>query len=230
MGLLEAIRFIRHPRARRMKLRVDLVSGEVKLTTPRSVSRAQAIAFLEANQNWLARQREKLIPATLLAPGDVVMVLGRPLRLTLTPGWRGARLTESEIVVGGQPAFFSRRICTALRAHAQVIFQHWANGYAAQLGLPPGIVRVRDTRSRWGSCTASGQINLSWRLVLAPPEVARYVVAHEVAHRREMNHSPAFWALVNQLVGEVSSHRRWLAREGYRLLRIGVAPSPPPAA
>jgi predicted metal-dependent hydrolase len=227
MGLLEAIRFIRHPRARRMKLRVDLVSGEVKLTAPRYVSRAQMMAFLEANQNWVERQRARLTPPTQLRPGARLTVFGLPRVLEHQPGLRGARFESDLICVGGQSEFFVRRVLALVRREAHQLFQQWADEFAAQLGLPLRPVRVRDTRSRWGSCTVAGDINLSWRLAFAPPEVARYVVAHEVAHRLEMNHSPAFWAIVNQLVGEVSSHRLWLVQQGHQLLRLGVAAPPP---
>ena len=131
-----------------------------------------------------------------------------------------------QLLVGGQVDFFARRVRDYIKAEVEVRFQKMAQAFMRQLGVKERAVKVRDTRSRWGSCTSRGHLNLSWRLILAPREVARYVVAHEVAHRRELNHSPAFWQLVENLVGPYTESDRWLSKNGATLHAFGVAELP----
>ncbi len=220
------VRLVRHPRARRLRLRFDLTNGEAVLTMPPRASRAQAMAFLTAQQDWLAEQRARLAPPVPFAPGVVLDIFGDTLTLVHEPAQRGARWTPEALIIGGPRDHFARRVQSAVRARALALFSEQATALSARLGLGAPKVALRDTRSRWGSCTADGRIQLSWRLAFAPACVARYVVAHEVAHRRELNHSPRFWALVGQLVGPHEAERRWLATQGYHLLRLGVAEVP----
>jgi len=230
MAALEDVRLIRHPRARRLKLKVDLLSGQVILTAPRYASRAQTQAFLEENALWVQEQQLRLTPAQPFAPGLALTLFGEPVVLLHDPALRGlGRLENGALTIGGAPDMFARRCMATIRALAQQRFSVWADEYAARLGLPPTLIRVKDTRSRWGSCSWRGGISLSWRLAMAPLDVAHYVVAHEVAHRIELNHGPRFWALVQQLVGPVTQQRNWLVQKGYLLHRVGVAGLPPRA-
>ncbi len=221
------VRLVRNPRARRLRLRVDLTSGEVILTMPLRASRTQALAFLAAQQDWVTAQRARMTPAIPFVPGTVLDIFGERMTLTHAPGQRGGAVwTQDALVLGGGREHFARRVQSAIKAKALARFTEAAAQYSAQLGLGAPRLQLRDTRSRWGSCTADGHIQLSWRLAFAPVAVARYVIAHEVAHRREMNHSPRFWKLVDQLVGNHDAERLWLSRQGYTLLRLGVAELP----
>lgn len=223
----EAIRIVRNPRARRLRLRFDLTNGEAVLTVPMRASRTQTLAFVAAQQEWLKTQRARLTPAIPFAPGIVLDILGEPVALVHAPGQRGGAVwTAGALVAGGAQEHFARRVRDAIKARALVRFMAEATALSAGLGLGAPRIQLRDTRSRWGSCTADGHIQLSWRLAFAPVAVFRYVIAHEVAHRRELNHSPRFWGLVNQLVGDSTAERQWLARQGYTLLRLGVAELP----
>lgn len=223
----EAIRIVRHPRARRLRLRLDLATGELVLTLPRRASRTEALCFLEAQREWIEGQRARIAPPVPFAPGIVLSILGEDVTLVHAPAQRGGAVwADGSLIVGGSLPSFARRVRDAIKARALASFTMQAADLSKELELDPPALKLRDTRSRWGSCTATGQIQLSWRLAFAPADVARYVIAHEVAHRRELNHSPRFWQIVAQLVGDNRSQRRWLTQEGYKLLRLGVADLP----
>lgn len=213
MDSVEAVTLIRHPRARRLRLRFDVRSGALTLTLPPRVSVQQAKAFIAANQGWIMQQQARRAACVPFTPTTVLELLGQPVCL-------------GDLVRDHDPALFAARAERAIRRQALAQFAQWAAGFSQQLGLPAPAITLRDTKSRWGSCTARGRLNLSWRLALAPLAVARYVVAHEVAHRRQMNHSPAFWSLVTSLVGNFAAEERWLAQEGHKLLQLGVSPKP----
>ena len=123
--------------------------------------------------------------------------------------------------MGGAPEFVARRVRDWLKREARTILTAKAHVLSQGIGRKLKAVRIADPRTRWGSAASDGTLAFSWRLVLAPPDVLDYVVAHEVAHLRHMNHGPAFWALVAELAGDVSGPRAWLAENGAKLLRHG---------
>lgn len=214
------------PRARRMTLRVDAKTGGVQLTLPRGVSRSQGLEFAERHRDWLLRRLEDLPPPVPFRDGTELPFLGEPHLLRHAPhARRGVWRQDGEIVVSGGAEFVPRRVTDFLKREAKREIQGRAQEKAERLpakARPLGRVTLRDTRSRWGSCAHSGDLSFSWRLILAPEAVLDYVVAHEVAHLAEMNHSPAFWRLVGQLTGEVSGPKSWLRREGAGLHRYGL--------
>jgi predicted metal-dependent hydrolase len=132
---------------------------------------------------------------------------------------RAPRAEGAALLVPPEPERAALRIATFLKSAARLRLAAAADRHAGRLGRNLGRLTLRDTRSRWGSCTASGDLMFSWRLVMAPPAVLDYVVAHEVAHFEEMNHSPAFWSVVARLCPDHRSHRKWLRREGATLHR-----------
>ena len=113
----------------------------------------------------------------------------------------------------------ARRLQRYLRELARDRLAAASDLYAARLGCGYTSLTLRDTRSRWGSCSSTGGLMYSWRLILAPPEILNYVAAHEVAHLQEMNHSRAFWAAVEKIHGDYRAQRRWLQSEGNALHR-----------
>jgi hypothetical protein len=133
----------------------------------------------------------------------------------------GSETDELIISVSCDPAHVARRIRDFLVREARRDLAAAIDGYAPRLGQRPVRMTLRDTRSRWGSCTARGELNFSWRLILAPPMVLDYLVAHEMAHLREMNHSPRFWALLGDLCPNVEAAEAWLKRNGSSLHRYG---------
>ena len=206
------VRLRRHARARRFTLSVSRLDGAAQLTAPARASLAEARAFLERQGDWLAAALERMpVPRRVAAGGDLPF-LGRPVRLTPGPG--PARVEAGRLIVPGAAETAGARALAFLKASARDALAPAAERHAAALGLRPARIALRDTRSRWGSCTSDGALMFSWRLIMAPPEVLDYVAAHEAAHLAEMNHSPAFWALVAGLRPDWRAQRAWLRAHG----------------
>lgn len=211
----------RSARAKRLSLRLD-PAGAAVMVLPVGAPVREAERFARLQRDWLATRLAAAPPTLALVPGAVVPLLGVPHLIRHDPAApRKVAAQAGEIRVGGPIDMVSRRVEHFLRAEAAQLLTHRARTLAAQLGRPLGRVTVRDTKSRWGSCSAAGALSFSWRLVLAPDWVLTYVVAHEVAHLAEMNHGPAFWAVVERLNGDHRPARDWLKRHGPALHRIG---------
>ncbi len=220
-----AIDLRRSPRARRLTLRLDMAARRIVLTAPDQVSAAEIGRFLARHRRWVESTRALLPPPVPLATGSVIPFRGRDHLIRHDPSWpRRPEVVQDVIRVGGPRAHLGPRLHRWLKETARTTLVAAAQDCAAQLAVGIGAIRLRDTKSRWGSCTAQGNLNFSWRLILAPPEVLRYVAAHEVAHRREMNHSPRFWRLVEGLVGDYRTPRAWLRRNGPGLHAVCVPP------
>ncbi len=208
----------RSPRARRYSLRVSGLDGRVTLTLPQRGSIAEALDFARSREDWIRQTLAEQATAQPVAIGMVLPVEGAPL--TLTPAAISSPRVEGEaLLVPADPARVALRVQTFLKAAARRRLLEASERYAEKLDREVGRVTLRDTRSRWGSCTSRGDLMYSWRLIMAPPEVLDYVAAHEVAHMVEMNHSPAFWAVVDRLCPDYKRHRTWLRREGGALHR-----------
>jgi predicted metal-dependent hydrolase len=206
----------RSARARRFSLRVSRLDGKVTLSLPVHAREAEAMAFARAQEGWIRRALAQLPGQAAVGHGSVLPVEGRPLRLEPAPG-RLVRIEGDSLLVPGDPAQAGVRAAAFLKLLARDRLTAASDRHARALGKPYQRITLRDTRSRWGSCTADGSLMYSWRLVMAPPEVLDYVAAHEVAHLAEMNHSPAFWSVVARLVPGYAARRAWLRREGQGL-------------
>lgn len=212
----------RHPRARRLVLSVDPSQASAALVIPPFVSIGEAQAFLDSRRDWLAMRLAAVPARNPFVDGATIPFLGEMLTLRHAPGRRGpTERVDREILVGGDPEYLPRRTEDWLKRQAKDRLGALAAAKAALVGRPAPRVAIRDPRRQWGSCSADGRMRLSWRLVLAPEPVADYVVAHEVAHLVEMNHSRAFWAIVAQLTPHLATARIWLRRHGQTLLRYG---------
>ena len=211
-------------RARRLALKIDAIGDAVELVLPPRTSLPRALKFLRSNREWVESRFAALPPRVDFADGETVPVLGVPHRIRHVarsrehgPVW----IDGGEIRVSGTEAHIARRVRDFLKDKAREEMGRRARRLAQSLGRPVGRVTVRDTTTRWGSCSANGNIAFSWRLIMAPRPVLHYVVAHEVAHLVEMNHGPRFWKLVDRLVVDVERQRDWLNRNRAWLLRIG---------
>lgn len=206
--------------ARRISLRIDPARGAV-LMLPVKARLAEGERFLLAHRVWLAERLARLPGPVALGEGATVPLLGVPHPVRHVPGARrGVWVEDGEILVSGLPEHVGRRTADFLKSEAKRLIAPRAQDMAARLGRKPGRITVKDTRSRWGSCSSAGDLAFSWRLVLAPEQILDYVVAHEVAHLVQMNHSPAFWAVVETLVGDHRPARRWLKINGAGLHRF----------
>jgi hypothetical protein len=213
-----------HPRARRIALKIDHAGDAVEMVLPRRCSRGEALRFLEASRGWIDSRLATLPPRIPLADGALVPVMDVPHRLRAMGPIRGkgaAWIEEGEIRVTGDPVFLERRTRDFLRALAKRELGARAEEMAVRIERKVKRVTVRDTVSRWGSCARGGNLSFSWRLIFAPDAVIDYVVAHEVAHLVEMNHSKRFWRIVERLHPGAKAERLWLNRNRLRLMRIG---------
>ncbi|MCZ0960878.1 M48 family metallopeptidase [Paracoccus benzoatiresistens] len=206
----------RSARARRMTLRVPRDGGPVVLTLPAHVALADGAAFAESKSRWLLQASERRPAPSIVRHGVALPVSGS--MLTLTPAAVRVAGIKGEALL--LPA--ARRPAPVVQAFLKhLAMQHLraaCDRHAAALGRSFRAIVLRDTRSRWGSCTSDGRLMFSWRLAMAPPAVLDYVAAHEVAHLRHMDHSPRFWAAVAALMPDYARHRDWLRRHGADLM------------
>ena len=191
-----AVVWRRNARARRVSLRIDARAAAVVVTLPPRAARAAGLRLLTDNAGWVGSKLAALPAALVFADGAVVPVGGEPHRIRHVPTGCGGSIGNGEICVAGDLAFLARRVTDLLRAEARRRFAALVTEVGARTGLRPARLAIRDTRSRWGSCTADGTVMFNWRLVMAPPVIQHYVVVHELAHIRHMNHGEQFWALV----------------------------------
>jgi len=225
-GVTLPVEIRRSARASRIALRLHPSFASVELVVPQGTSVARAVAFLDSRRGWIAAQAAKLPPRIDFRNGAVFPVLGRPhLLVGIGSGTGGRvppfRIAEDRVEVTGAPEHLARRTRTGLARQAALLLRDKTQTLAATLGRSITQVTVGDAKTRWGSCASSGKIRYSWRLIFAPEPVMDYVVAHEVAHLVEMNHSPRFWAVVEQLRPGHAPERNWLKRHGAELLRYG---------
>ena len=218
--------------ARRFTLRVRTATRDVVLTMPPRSSIAGARSFAEAHAAWIGARLEHLPKPMAFGAGEVVPIRGINHIIVRKPHERGTAWIEPgrksvgasmlpQLCVAGGPEHVARRVKDFLIREAKRDLETAVMRYAAKIGVAPRRITLRDTTSRWGSCSSTGSLNFSWRLVMAPSFVLDYLAAHEVAHLLYMNHSPAFWKVVGKLTKEVDRGEAWLKANGAGLLRFG---------
>jgi predicted metal-dependent hydrolase len=214
------VQWRRNDRARRVTLRIDPAEGMVVVTLPPRAGRRAGMALLMTHADWVTDRIARLPSIIRFGDGESIPFDGKPCRIRHMPQARGAAwLADGELHVTGAQEFLCRRVTDFLRAEARRRFTAMVATKSAATALHPRRVTVKDTSSRWGSCAPDGSIALCWRLIMAPAFVQDYVVAHEVAHLRHMNHGPRFWALVAQLTPHTAAAMKWLRTEGAQLQR-----------
>ncbi len=192
------------------------------VTLPMRAGRAAGMALLTDNAAWVSARLAELPDKAPFEAGARVMIDGIAHPIVHDPGARGgAWIEDGAVRVAGDSAFLARRVHDFLRAEARRRFGAQALAKAQSVGLSPRRVTVKNTQTRWGSCSPEGVLMFCWRLIMAPVFVQDYVVAHEVAHLRHMNHGPAFWALTDALCPHRAEAVAWLHEEGPSLLRAG---------
>jgi predicted metal-dependent hydrolase len=206
----------RSARARRFSLRVSRLDGRVTLSLPARAREAEAMAFARAQEGWIRETLADMPQRAGVGIGSVLPVEGRLLLLAPGAG-RAVRVEGDSLLIPGDPAQAGARAGAFLRALARERLVAASDRYAAMIGRQVARVTLRDTRSRWGSCAQDGALMYSWRLIMAPASVLDYVAAHEVAHMQEMNHSAAYWAVVDRLYPGWQVQRKWLHAEGQAL-------------
>lgn len=222
-GLTLPVRIRRSERARRISLRADAVKREIRVTLPTYTPTAEAMGFIEQKREWIAARMESMPDPVAISPGSEIAVEGHPLAIRWQEDWpRRPHQIDGELRLGGPADMIEQRVLRWLKQLARETFTREIAHYCDVAGEAPLKLQLGDPRSRWGSCSSRGTISLSWRLIMAPPHVRRSVIAHEVAHIRHMNHSPAFYAWMGEIFeGDVKAADQWLKMHGTALHLVG---------
>jgi predicted metal-dependent hydrolase len=211
----------RSPRASRLKLRIDRQAGVI-LVLPLRVSAREGVAFLKRELPWIAKKIENIPEIVPFLPGSTIPILGTPHEIVHVPERRGLVWPEdSRLFVSGREEHVPRRIKDWIKKAAKQEITPRVLDYTDKIDAHHTGVTIRDQKTRWGSCSSKGRLNFSWRLFLMPEFVLDYVVAHEVAHLRHMNHSSQFWTLVNDINTDVRAAKKWLGQNGASVHRYG---------
>lgn len=230
-GSPHAIALRRSPRVKRMTLRLRNASRDFVLTLPQSVALATARDFLERQRGWMVERLRRLPAPVALIPDAVIPLRGIAHKIVHRPAGLRDVLIEAQCENGTGPMFnlcvsgpmphVPRLLLAYLKREAQRDLAAAVRFHAGKIGRSVKRVTIRDTTSRWGSCSSTGNLNFSWRLVLAPSYVLDYLAAHEVAHLVHMDHSARFWQTANQLSSDVARAEAWLKTHGAKLHQIG---------
>ena len=229
-GIPATVEVRHHPAAQRMTLRVSRTQRAVIVTLPMQCDLEQAGQFVSRHIDWVKSKLGSLPEPVPFADGAEIPVRGIPHTIEFLGRLRRGRVVSIEkrpgegdrLVVSGDPEHAPRRLQDWLVAEARADLDDRVRWHAANLKLRPRGIAVRDQVSRWGSCSTTGMLSFSWRLILAPPLILDYVAAHEVAHLAEMNHGPRFWALVRKTMPQMDEAKRWLQIYGMDLHRFGA--------
>lgn len=219
-----AVVFRRHINARRLVLRLNPEGTAAVVTVPRGVSRTRALDFVHLSAPWLATRLEQRGKNIALKPGNVIPLRGQDHEIRHVPSRRGTVTVDpvSRLIhVPGEIPHVPRRLLDWLKVTARAELAAVSGKYAAAMGVSYRRIAIRDQRSRWGSCSATGDLSYSWRLILTPSYVLDYVVAHEVAHLKHMDHGAGFWRLVVTHCPDASRAKKWLKANGNGVHRIG---------
>jgi predicted metal-dependent hydrolase len=210
----------RHRRARRISLRLSPARDGIVMTLPQRASVTSGMDFLHSKAGWVLANVEP-DKAVALADGAILCILGENCTIRRMEGRGLSGLSGGELRIHSAPEFVARRVRDFLKKQLREACIARAQAMAAALGKTVREVKIRDTRSRWGSCSTDGTLTFHWQLVFAPAPILDYLVAHEVAHLKEMNHSARFWKVVGALFPDHARARKWLKREGHTLHRFG---------
>jgi len=224
-GRVLPLRVVENARATRLTLRIDAGGRGLRVTIPPGMSQREVDRFLHRHQGWLETRLAKFPERPQVRPGIKLPLRGVPHLIVHEPASRG---TVTVGAIDGQPALIvhgdrrhlPRRLADFLKREAKLEISALVAKHAAAVGRPARAIRFKDTTSRWGSCTSDGTLSFSWRIMMAPRPVIDYLVAHEVAHLREMNHGPKFWRLCAELCPDTGRCKAWLKKNGAALQAI----------
>ena len=198
-------------RFRNLRLSVGR-NGRPILSIPLFCPEFLARRFLAANRDWIATHRTP--PPKRFSDGQRLTILGQEVQICHAPNQAGTVLRDDRLLVGGEDLFLNRRVTDYIKRRTQEYIAARAPALAQKIGRTVRRITLKDTTSRWGSCSTRGNLNFCWRLGMAPLFVLDYIIAHEVAHLSEMNHSPRFWQVVSNLCDRRADAEIWLRRHG----------------
>lgn len=219
------LRIVENARARRLTLRIDAGGQGLRVTVPPGIPAREVDRFIDRHQGWLEARIAKVPDRPQVRPGVKIPVRGVPHLIVHEADKRGS-VTVAEVdgapalIVHGERTHLARRVADFLKREAKKDIEALVAKHTAAVGRKAKAIRFKDTTSRWGSCTSDGSLSFSWRIMMARPTVIDYLVAHEVAHLKEMNHGPKFWALCRELCPRTDEARAWLKKNGAALQAI----------
>lgn len=219
------LRIVENDRARRLTLRIDTGGRGLRITVPPGISAREVEHFLNRHQGWLEQRLAKVPDRPQVRPGVKIPLRGVPHLIVHEPGTRGTVTVSQDangpvLIVHGDRRHLARRLADFLKREAKRDIEALVDKHTRAVGRRAKAIRFRDTSSRWGSCTSDGTLSFSWRIMMAPLPVVDYLVAHEVAHLKEMNHGPRFWKLCKELCPDTDRRKDWLKRNGGALQAI----------
>jgi len=217
-----SLRIRRNSQAQRMILRVDSDIGGASVTLPLRTSEREALLMVQEKSDWLFTRLDSIPPKVRFEDGAQIPILGEYYTIYHAP-YQGevAIRIDKKIHMGGRKEHLARRLRDWLRREAKNIIQPKAIEMANELNKKVGRITIRDTKSRWGSCSTSGNLSFCWRLILTPEWVLNYVIAHEVSHLVHMNHGSEFWKTVEGFNVQVGDARQWLTENREHIQRYG---------
>lgn len=223
IDLPEDIVVKRNARAKKMTLRHKESAQHFLLTIPPYVSKRAILTFVEHNHFWLEQQRLKMKKRDSFTDGMIFYLCGKETRIQhASTKPRGKTTLENDVLsVHGDPELINTRVVRFLKEHAVACYEPRLKHYGDIIGKNHTKLLIKDMHSRWGSCSSTGEIVLSWRLLLAPYYVMDYVIAHEVSHLRHMDHGADFWDLCEEIMPETAQAKKWLKKNGYHLHLLG---------
>lgn len=212
------LKVIKSPRAKRLTLRIDNKERIPILSLPPRCTQKQAIAFVNLHQEWIISSLNKLPKTERFTSGLNISLFGKEIQIQHAPEKRcGARIEKNILYVSGESEFTHRRVKDFIKKEAQTKFYKLSQKLANKIGCEVNDVVIKDTKSRWGSCSSLNNINYNWRLALAPQYVIDYIVAHEVSHLAHQDHSENFWNCVSSLCPNYEEGQNWLKIHGKEL-------------
>ena len=216
------IQIRKHRTSRRLVVRYQPLNKSLSLTLPQATSIKQGLHFVNEKRQWISNQLMQYSNIVTFSDGQEIIVLGKNMRLEHVGGRGLVSEMEDALHIHGDIEFMPRRVKNFLTQKLKSEIISLAQNFAAHLNIKIKSITLRDTSSRWGSCSHDGSLSFSWRLIFAPYEVMSYVVAHEVAHIREHNHSDSFWKLVEELSPQFEVSEKWLKKNGKLLYMYSV--------
>lgn len=212
------IKIIKSKKAKRLTLRIDAKERMPVLTVPYRCSSKKAIDFVEEHNQWIKECLAKIPCPKCFEDGEKISLFGKTYTIQHVPQARRGVYIENDIIyVSGAKEFLHRRLCDYIKKAAQKEFSHKSRQLAKKIGCTIKSVCIKDTKSRWGSCSSLNNINYNWRIALAPDFVIDYLLAHEVSHLLHQDHSRSFWQCVKNLHPRCSEGKLWLKNHGKEL-------------
>ena len=208
-------------KAKRIILRVDQETGGAIISLPRHASETEAISLVNERIDWIVDKIREFPPKITLTDGQSLTLMGQHITIRHRPDLKmGVQLIGSEMIASGMREHLHRRIVDWLKKYTKEIITPQAHSMASQLECKINRISIRDTKSRWGSCSSQGNLSFCWRLIMTPEWVLNYVIAHEVSHLKHMDHGPEFWQIVGTFGVKPKQARIWLNQHGRVLQRI----------